>query len=216
MIDANEGLSELNSGISKLFTKTQMCDLICLHHGSETKPNTYARGSKRIDFIFYTSTISQFIIRSGIFPFDSVTTTDHRVLYIDIILKWYFLDSHQLINASQTRKLQCRFTKSVLVYRKGLFKYVKEQQTTKSIDLIKNKLKPKTLKIEDMKIINSIDKKMTTGMLALKKWIQFKSKSHPWSPTLSYTMLGLHLWKLISSEFLSKTNKLEKTRFYHR
>ena len=111
MIDANEGFSELNSGISKLLTKTQICDLIFLHHGSENEPNTYAMGFKRIDYIFCTSNISQFIIRSGILLFDSVTTTDHRALYIDIMLKEYLRDSHQLINAPQTRRLQSRFTK---------------------------------------------------------------------------------------------------------
>ena len=35
MIDANEGISENNSGISKILTKTQMCDPICLQNGSE-------------------------------------------------------------------------------------------------------------------------------------------------------------------------------------
>ena len=118
MIDANEGFSEFNSGISKILTKTQMCDPIFLHHGSENEINTYARGYKRIDFIFYTSTISQFIIRTGIHLFDSVTTTDHRVLYIDIMLKEYLRDSHQLIDTPQTRRLQSRFTKGVLVYKK--------------------------------------------------------------------------------------------------
>ena len=46
--------------------------------------------------------------------------------------------------------------KSVLAYKKGVFKYVEEQRIMKSIDIIK-KLKSKTLKIEDMTIIISID-----------------------------------------------------------
>ena len=87
MIDAKEGFLELNSGISKILTKTQMCDQLFLHHGSENEPNTYTRGSKRIHFIFCTSTISQFIIQSGILPFDSVTNNDHKALYINIMLK---------------------------------------------------------------------------------------------------------------------------------
>ena len=97
MIDANEGISESNSGIRKLLIKTQMCHPIFLQHGSKNEPNTYARGSRRIDFVFCTSNISQYIIQSGILPFDSIATTDHRALYIDIKLKEDLRDSHQII-----------------------------------------------------------------------------------------------------------------------
>ena len=64
--------------------------------------------------------------------------------------------------------------------------------------------------MEDMKIINYIDKKMTTGMLVSEESIKFKSNSHPWSPRLIYSMLELHLWKIISSEFLNKS-KIERS-----
>ena len=85
MIDANEGFSVYNSGISKILIKTQMCDPIFLQHGSINKPNTNTRGSKRTGFTFCTPTISQFIISSIILPFDTVTIIDHRTLYIDKI-----------------------------------------------------------------------------------------------------------------------------------
>ena len=68
--------------------------------------------------------------------------------------------------------------KSVLVYKKGLFKYVEEQQIMKSINIIQNKLKSKNLKFEDMKIINYIDTKMATGMLVSEESIKYKSNSH--------------------------------------
>ena len=61
--------------------------------------------------------------------------------------------------------------------------------------------------MEDMNIINYIDTKITTRMLASEESIKFKSSSHPWSPTLAYSMLELYLWKLIPSEFLNKTNQ---------
>ena len=61
--------------------------------------------------------------------------------------------------------------------------------------------------MEDMNIINYIDIKITTRMLASEESIKFKSCSHPWSPTLAYSMLELYLWKLIPTEFLNKTNQ---------
>ena len=75
----------------------------------------------------------------------------------------------------QTRRLQSRFTKIVLAYKKGVFKYVDEQQIMKSIAIIKNKLNSKTLKLDDMEIINSINKKMTKRMLASEEAIKFKN-----------------------------------------
>ena len=51
---------------------------------------------------------------------------------------------------------------------------------------------------------------MTTGMLVSEESIKFKRNSHPWSPRLIYSMLELHLWKIISSEFLNKS-KIERS-----
>ena len=81
MIDANEGFSGRNSYKSKILTKTQMYDPIFLQHGSEMNLIPKREVPSVSIFFFCTSNISQFIIRSGILSFDSVTTTDHRALY---------------------------------------------------------------------------------------------------------------------------------------
>ena len=86
LIDANESITDSNSLIGKLLSQTQMCDPIFKQYGSKNEPNTHLRGSKRIDYILCTEHISQYISSSGIIPFDFVTTTDHRALFIDIYL----------------------------------------------------------------------------------------------------------------------------------
>ena len=57
MIDANESMTKTNSGISNLISLTQLCDPIFMLHGEHKEPNTYIRGSDRIDYILCTPTL---------------------------------------------------------------------------------------------------------------------------------------------------------------
>ena len=52
MIDANESITKTNSGISNLISVTQLCDPIFMLRGAHKEPNTYIRGSDRIDYFF--------------------------------------------------------------------------------------------------------------------------------------------------------------------
>ena len=101
LIDANESITDSNSLIGKLLSQTQICDPIFKQHRSKNQPNTHIKGSKRIDYIFCTQHISQYISSSNILPFDFVTTTDHRALFIDIYLNKYTLKT-------QTKSIKIR------------------------------------------------------------------------------------------------------------
>ena len=50
------------------------------------EPYTHKRGSKRIDFVFCTKLINPIHQKCGILPFDTVTVSDHRSIYLDINL----------------------------------------------------------------------------------------------------------------------------------
>jgi hypothetical protein len=58
---------------------------------TEEAPETYARGSKCIDFILVTPRVKQSILSSGYVPFYAGGwDSDHRALFIDINMKEIF------------------------------------------------------------------------------------------------------------------------------
>ena len=85
LIDANEAYNEAEKGISSLVEHTGMIDPIANKHGTRNEPNTHKSGSKRIDYIFCTNGLTPFIRLCGILPFDFITTSDHRALYLSLI-----------------------------------------------------------------------------------------------------------------------------------
>ena len=212
LIDANESITDSNSLIGTLLSQTQMCDPIFNQHGSKNEPNTHIKGSKRIDYIFCTQHISKYIISSGILPFDFVTTTDHRALFIDIYLHKYLRNPTQEYQDPQTRRLLTTITKGVQKYKGYLFKYIKDNKLYERISILQTKLKDKSLTIKEMNNINNIDEMMTKGMLKAEQQIKIRGKLHPWSPTLTNAILELHIWKIIMSEIKNKTNKQTKIK----
>ena len=67
-MDANETANCTNITIVKLCHICKLCDSIAMKHGTESEPNTYSRGSSRINFIFCTNALLYFISYIGILP----------------------------------------------------------------------------------------------------------------------------------------------------
>ena len=85
-MDANETSNCKNSTIIKLCRICKLCDPIAMKHGTELEPNTYSKGSGRIDFILYSKALLPFISNASILPFGTIAFSDHRGLFIDINL----------------------------------------------------------------------------------------------------------------------------------
>lgn len=69
-INANEHFYSIQSRIVILTAFNKLMDLVITTHGADKESNTYKRRSKSIDFVLCTKTISKYIKRSGIIPFD--------------------------------------------------------------------------------------------------------------------------------------------------
>jgi hypothetical protein len=82
MLDANETLGEKPGGISLVFGKTGLVDLLQHCHPHEVSQNTYARGTKQIDYIMGTAGVRDHCKQAGILPFGTGYNSDHRALFI--------------------------------------------------------------------------------------------------------------------------------------
>lgn len=82
MMDANEDINDKERGISKLLEETTLVDSFTEYARTDCDIATYARGTKRIDYIFTSANVMPFIERVGYTAFYSLNTSDHRVLFM--------------------------------------------------------------------------------------------------------------------------------------
>jgi hypothetical protein len=82
MIDANEEIGLRPGGINTVIVSAGLFDLVDTRHNAVKYPNKYARGTKRIDYIFGTERVRQHSVSSGILPFGYGYPSDHRAIYV--------------------------------------------------------------------------------------------------------------------------------------
>ena len=89
-MDANEAMGKDKNGVS---TVASDCDLIDAHtarHNEAATTATYARGTKKIDYILIAPELLPIVTRSEMLAFYTGIHTDHRGLFIDIDAKALF------------------------------------------------------------------------------------------------------------------------------
>jgi hypothetical protein len=81
--DFNERLGDTQDGLAHLVSSCNLADVHASKHGIHDEPNTYSRGSKRLDYLLMTPRLLDFVDLSGIDPFHQVIHGDHRGLFAD-------------------------------------------------------------------------------------------------------------------------------------
>jgi hypothetical protein len=82
MIDANEEVGSQPGGLSSVISSAGLYYLLDARHSAPHYPNTFARGTKRIDYIFGTERVRQHCYSSGILPFGYGYPSDHRAVFV--------------------------------------------------------------------------------------------------------------------------------------
>jgi hypothetical protein len=60
------------NGITRVIAKHRLADVMQSHLGPDDEPATYARGSKRLHYIFMTADVASLIKSCGAEPFNSL------------------------------------------------------------------------------------------------------------------------------------------------
>jgi hypothetical protein len=92
-----------------LATLVRTCGLrdpLLLHHTETPPPPTYDRGQEKIDFLFVSASLTPSVIRTGIFPYNSLFVSDHRPCYIDLDGDTIFKEDTPVIEPPQHRGLR--------------------------------------------------------------------------------------------------------------
>ena len=141
-IHSNKENDKPNNEVDKLLHLTKLIDVIIQQHGSCKELNTYIRGRKRIYFLLYSRHIYTFIDKSGITPFNELTSSDHRGLFTDIRLQAFLKNSYISLPDHSSRSIHSSSIKKVITYKRYLQDYVVTHQITKkAADLQKKSTK---------------------------------------------------------------------------
>ena len=166
-------------GISSLVEHTRIIDPIANKHKTSDEPNTHKSGSKRIYYIVCTNWLTKFIQLCGILPFDFITTSDHRELYIDIDLALFLKDPlHQFITNNE-RLLQTNNPKCVTKYKTHLMKHMQQHDIFNRGHIIQNKINDHTVSQLDIKELNAIYSSIALGCLNTEQSLKTVQASHP-------------------------------------
>jgi ribonuclease HI len=203
MIDANETLGEKNKGITEIMLNHNMADLVALHHGIGNEPNTYLRGSKRIDYILGTKRVQEFCISSGILPFYNGYSSDHRPIYAVVNMDKILSDKILSLDSQATRFI----SKATPNERMKLLSIVDEHYMAHSIYERLNKLMQTPedeWTPEHRNEFEKCDRQHIIGLIAAERKV-CKPKLFPWSPAFKEAANLKAIWKILLSKARTKT-----------
>jgi hypothetical protein len=182
--------------LATLIRTCGLCDPLTIQHHGEPPPATYKRGH-RIDFILTSSKTTEAVIRSGLFPYDSIFIGDHRACYIDLDVMTLFHDTLPAITPPKYRGLRTHDPRVVSKSVKILQSHITYHKLEEKTHQLYNQAKCGEWSQEAATRYEQIDKLLTEGMLHAEKSVSRKySKKYHWSPKLSTALKTLHYWQL--------------------
>lgn len=171
-IDANGDFDPRRKGIDILVSECQLMDQIAQAHGYINEPETYIRGTDRIDFSFCTLTILDFITAYEITTYDQTSRSDHIGKFLDINIQNFVENSFIKMIDHTARKIKTRETTRVVTYNQYLMELTNQHRIFDRTNTLKDKIPKDALTHEDMEEINDLDELITNGMLALERKIK--------------------------------------------
>jgi hypothetical protein len=91
MGDLNEVIEDNNRGFTKLCSECHLIDVVHDKHRYDAREfNTYARGTTCIDYILMDERLIGATQKCGYLPYNQLMISDHRGVYADVDVNWFF------------------------------------------------------------------------------------------------------------------------------
>jgi hypothetical protein len=126
--DLNEELGADVNGFARLSTKWNLVEVIQHFHGIDGEPPTYARGSRRIDYLFMTPNLLPAVTKCGILPYSEIMDGDHRMPYADMHTPTLLGGDLASLSATPVRILRSKDGKAREQYVEHVAKYLEEHR----------------------------------------------------------------------------------------
>ena len=90
MGDFNEAIGIKANEMASVISEGRLTDTHCFRHGIDNEQPTYARGSKRVDYVLVSSRLTAHIRATGAEPLNFRIFSDHRGIFVDFALPGFF------------------------------------------------------------------------------------------------------------------------------
>ena len=179
---------------ASFLTNCQLLDL----HDNPTKsppPETYFRGSKKIDFILGTVDVALAVSRAGILNYsEGLKYLDHRPLFVDLKETAIFGNRGVDPTTHRARGLRTSNRRHVERYCKLLHEKLDAHNIVPRC--LKLRELARTKGVEAVKAeIESIDTQVTAAALKAERQSSNKDYGYPWSPSLAEAGQRVTFWR---------------------
>lgn len=195
MGDFNESIGANPSGMASVMSTAHLTDAFCYRHGINQEKPTYARGSKRVDYILISSRLTAFVQHTGAEPFNFRIFSDHRGLFIDFSIPGFFDRAPNVLAKLNSRDLIFDCPSHVRKYLKHTADYFRDHH-------IEERLIELSQGPRDDDEAESINRDITRGMLFAEATCKSTPRA-PWSKALHEVMNRLYILKRVLSQWLT-------------
>jgi hypothetical protein len=133
--DFNETTNKHNSGLLKLLTSTNLIDPFLHAHPTLPTFNTYNRGSQRIDAVFCSPALISSIKSIGYSPYNWVTNSDHRAIFVDMDTERLFNDDgDNTFQLSNSRAIRSNDKQRAAVFISKFYQHLISNNCSSQVD----------------------------------------------------------------------------------
>ena len=130
--DFNEPITE-QSSIARIAAKHQLVDIMFQRRPHCPEPNTYARGSTRIDYALISPELTDSVTASGYEPFHKRIKSDHRGFFIDFDTARLFGNDTPTLAPMALRDFTSKNPTNNTTYIKAKHAHLQQQQFFRSL-----------------------------------------------------------------------------------
>jgi hypothetical protein len=213
MMDSNESLDDSQGELTKWVRRLELTDIMAQKHGTEGEPETYNRGTERIDHIFLTQDICEFVTAAGILGYNKLIQSDHRPLYVDMDLAAFLGGEPSPLENGTPRGVMSSDPRAVQLYREQLQKCLDEERLAEQLDKLETTI-TENGGILDNKRKQELDRleEKFSELKELSERACAKVKSYPWSPKLRKARNRLRYWHMWHTELKLEVDLEEKRK----
>jgi hypothetical protein len=197
MIDANESIGDKPGGLTTILGRLELTDLVRCNHPNTTEPNTHARGSTRIDYIFGSKTIRKHCKRSGILPFGIGYLSDHRAIFAELDIDSILSSNVKPVDSIAARKLHKATPKERHIFLQEADTFMEMHGVYEKLKQLHDKT-PNDWDSVDMEMFEKCDEMLIKGVLHAEK-VTRRQKNTPWSPRFAKAVNNKSFWKIALS-----------------
>jgi exonuclease III len=197
LMDANESTLEARSELAEWVGDTFLVDALEHVHGVECDVPTYDRGTKRIDYIFVSGGMLEYVEAAGILPLGQLVDSDHRALFIDVDLKGFMRGQPSTPAEMKRRGVNSADPRALTVYREMMGKFLDESGLEEQLEKVVRRVERNggTLSKQAAKQLDKLEDMFTNAKLEADAACA-KIPATPWSPKLIKSKMWVNYWKL--------------------